>query len=196
MKKVLLLIVLIINITTLYSQEKRLFELISPNEDESFIALEAGNYIGLSLISKRMVLNTGYSYLLNRGFNISTELLLFNYSFSDNFSFNCGLGGSIIFTPGYNFKSDLLLSLSTKVRYRDFFIKFTPMYGTTMFQKRITWKSALFVGVGYQFDLFKLKRDDTELEEDTKVDSLEESDVESDEDVELIDSSDELEKEN
>lgn len=142
----------------MFSNDKRLYQLISKNRNESFICLEAGNYLGLSLVSKKMSLNLGYSYLINPGFNMSTELTLFKFNAYKDFVLSCGLGGGILFTPETdNFESDMLVGLSTKLNYDNIYIKLTPMAGTSMFKKYMTWEYALFLVVGYQFDLVREK---------------------------------------
>lgn len=156
MKRALLILLLLINAINLFSNDKRLYQLISKKRNESFLCLEAGNYLGLSLVSKKMSLNLGYSYLINPGFSMTTELTLFKFSTYKDLVLSCGLGGGMLFTPETdNFESDMLVGLSTKVNYDNFYVKLTPMVGYSMFKRIASFEYALFLVAGYQFDLVR-----------------------------------------
>lgn len=140
---------------TLFSQEKRFFQFVSDKSDESFISIEAGTFSGLSLISKRMQLSVGYSFIGVEGYSISSDLLLLNHHLGD-FSINTGIGGGIIFKPEIdNFTSYLFLRLPIKLIYKNIFLSGVGMLGSSMFNYTIIFKGNYTVSIGYQFDLYR-----------------------------------------
>lgn len=158
-----LLFTFIVCFINIYSQEKRLYQLVSNKENESFISIEAGSYIGVSLISKRMELNLGYNYLSFPGYFISTELYLLKLSLTDDLTFGTGLGGGIVFKPDLEgFSSDAYFRIPLRLRYKNFFVKAVPMIGSSMFKTKIDWKLNFFIGIGYQFDLYRGKTEEAE----------------------------------
>lgn len=168
---IILLIIIACSVST-FSQDKRLYQLVSNKENESFIAIEAGSYIGASLVSKRMELSLGYNYLSFPGYFISTELYLLKLSLTEDITFGTGIGGGIVLSPDLEgFSSDAYLRVPLRLRYKNFFVKAVPMIGSSMFKTKLDWKLNFFIGIGYQFDLYREKTEETETKVEDQPDT-------------------------
>lgn len=162
MHKFLILALLIVVSINIYSEDKRLYQFITDKENESFLSIEAGTYLGLSIVSKRMEFSLGYNYLSFPGYFVTTELYLLQLDLGGDLVFGTGFGGGIVFMPNIDgFSSDAYMRFPLRLRYKNFFIKAVPMPGVSMFKKKLDWKLNFFVGVGYQFDLYRKREDNT-----------------------------------
>ncbi|MGL1894403.1 MAG: hypothetical protein OCD02_22420 [Spirochaetaceae bacterium] len=174
MRYVFLTIILLLS-TAVFSEDPRLFQFISDKEDESFISIEAGNHVGLSLHLNNMSFNVGYSYLIQSGFYISTDIFLYHKELTENINLKIGLGGGIIFNPSLdNFESDAYLRVPIKFQYKDLFCLASPIIGTSMFEYDISWIFGGFVGIGYQLETKQkktIKDSNTETEENKDVEA-------------------------
>lgn len=164
----ILLFILTLTLTNIYASERRLFQFVGDNKRESYIAFEGGSFSGISLISKRMQMSGGYSLLGIKGISISTDLLLFKYSFTD-ISILTGVGGGLIFKPNIEgLSSNFFLRLPIKIIYKNLFVRSNIMIGTPMFNYYISWNMNLSISLGYQFDIYTEKIEDSEEETDSK----------------------------
>lgn len=156
MFKRIILTIFILNVTlTISSAEQRVFQLISKEKNRTFISPEVGSFSGISLISDRMQLNIGYSFLGNDGYSISTDLLLFEPNLN-YISLHTGIGGGLIFKPEMNdFSSFFYFRIPVKILYNNFYILGVPMIGTSMFEYNIKWNMNFTLSIGYQFDLYR-----------------------------------------
>lgn len=154
MKYLALFIFFFITISV-YSEENRQYQLVDSEYKESFFSVDIGTYSGISLVSKRMQLGLGYSFLWYKGYSITTDLILFKKS-SNNLSFEVGLGAGILFRPDLDgFESDFFLRVPLKLTFHNIYLALTPMAGASMFEYNFAGKGHAFLSIGYRFPIKK-----------------------------------------
>lgn len=160
MKQILLFILLILS-SSLFSSKPRLYQFVTEEKNESFIIVEGGSIADISIHTKGVELTGGYSFFLapQQGFNLSSDLYYGVFDFTEKLSLNMGVGGGLIFnsTVDDGFSSDIYLRFPLRLRYNNYFFKLNPMPGISMFKKIPELKLSVSLSLGYMFDLYRGK---------------------------------------
>ncbi len=135
--------------------EPKYFQFSPKEKGNSYISADVGTQAGLSLISGSMQLGFAYSLVEKNSFYITTDFLPITLTLFETLNFKCGVGGGILFIPNIdNFESFAILKIPFILEYKNFFLKFFPVTGASMFERNYKLILSSSVYIGYKFDLF------------------------------------------
>jgi len=150
---------------SLFSEGNSQIQLLSRNPNESYISIEAGNYLGVSFSSNKIDFDIGYIYLEPNNFLLASDIYIINFNFLNNLWLKSGIGGELLFnsTIEKGLESYIFLRFPMKLGFKNIYLKLVPMVGASMFEEITNYYLNFNISLGYRFDLVRERKLETSV---------------------------------